>query len=208
LVGESGSGKSTLARLISRLDRPESGTLSARGNVQMVFQDPFASLNPARRVHHHLARPLRLHGHDEGGVRELLQSVGLDPAFARRFPHELSGGQRQRVALARALAADPKLLIADEPTSMLDASLRADLLALLRRLARDRGLGVLFITHDLASAAAIADRALVLYRGRIVERGAIADTLGEPSHEYTRRLIEAARFTPHTPEQATHEAVS
>jgi ABC-type glutathione transport system ATPase component/ABC-type dipeptide/oligopeptide/nickel transport system permease subunit len=202
LVGESGSGKSTLARLLSRLDRPDSGTLSDGGSVQMVFQDPFASLNPARRIRHHLARPLTLQGVPraelEARVHLLLAQVGLEPAeaFARRFPHELSGGQRQRVALARALARDPHVLVADEPTSMLDASLRADLLALLRRLARDRGLGVLFITHDLASAAAIADRVIVLYKGKIVEEGPVERTLRHPTHAYTRQLMAAARHAP------------
>jgi ABC-type glutathione transport system ATPase component len=122
--------------------------------------------------------------------------------MARRFPHELSGGQRQRVALARALAANPKLLVADEPTSMLDASLRAELLDLLRRLAEGRGLGVIFITHDLPSAAAIADRVIVLHCGRIVEQGPIAPTLRAPAHAYTRELLTAARL----PE--LHETVS
>jgi ABC-type glutathione transport system ATPase component/ABC-type dipeptide/oligopeptide/nickel transport system permease subunit len=202
LVGESGSGKSTLARLLSRLDTPDSGTLAAGGNVQMVFQDPFASLNPARRIRHHLARPLTLQGVPraelDARVYALRAQVGLEPAeaFAKRFPHELSGGQRQRVALARALARDPHVLVADEPTSMLDASLRADLLALLRRLARDRGLGVLFITHDLASAAAIADRVIVLYKGKIVEEGPVERTLRHPTHAYTRQLMAAARHAP------------
>jgi ABC-type glutathione transport system ATPase component/ABC-type dipeptide/oligopeptide/nickel transport system permease subunit len=166
LVGESGGGKSTLARILAGLDRPDRGSFRVDGLVQMVFQDPFASLNPARRIEHHLARPLAIH-RPSGDVASLLAAVGLDPAIARRFPHQLSGGQRQRVALARALAAEPRLLVADEPTSMLDASLRADLLALLRRTARDRGLGVLLITHDLASAAAFADRVVVLHRGSI-----------------------------------------
>jgi ABC-type glutathione transport system ATPase component/ABC-type dipeptide/oligopeptide/nickel transport system permease subunit len=199
VVGESGSGKSTLARILTELEQPDRGSFTiAGGDVQMVFQDPFASLNPARRVFHHLARPLQLHGKVtdlDAQVHELLSSVGLEPAaeIARRFPHELSGGQRQRVALARALAAEPRLLVADEPTSMLDASLRAELLALLRRLARERGLGVVFITHDLPSAAAIADRVLVLRRGRIIEEGQIGAVLREPSHAYTRELLEAAR---------------
>jgi ABC-type glutathione transport system ATPase component len=218
LVGESGSGKSTLARLLARLERPDHGTIRLDGKVQMVFQDPFASLNPARRVRHHLARPLLLHGESAGRglderIASLLTSVGLDPALAGRFPHELSGGQRQRVAVARALAAEPRLLVADEPTSMLDASLRADLLALLRRLARDRGLGVLLITHDLASAAAIADRVIVLHRGRVVEEGPIGPTLRAPVHPYTRALLDAARH-PSTDavaepkEPLVHEAIS
>jgi peptide/nickel transport system ATP-binding protein len=207
LVGASGSGKSTLARVLAGLERADAGGFTARGAVQMVFQDPFASLNPARRVHHHLARPLALSGLDDT-VDSLLASVGLAPsgAIARRFPHQLSGGQRQRVALARALAADPKILVADEPTSMLDASLRADLLALLRRVAAERGLGVLLITHDLASAAAVADRVIVLHRGRIVEHGAAATTLRAPVHPYTRQLLEAARYLP--TESVHHEAIS
>ncbi|HEY5924369.1 MAG TPA: ATP-binding cassette domain-containing protein [Kofleriaceae bacterium] len=204
IVGASGSGKSTLARILTGLEHADRGSFSIAGDVQMVFQDPFASLNPARRVYHHLARPLILRGVTDVDTRvtELLASVGLAPAIARRFPHELSGGQRQRVALARALAADPRLLVADEPTSMLDASLRAELLALLLRLARERGLGVIFITHDLRSAAAIADRVVVLSRGRIVEEGPIAATLRAPAHAYTRELLAAARL----PE--LHETVS
>jgi peptide/nickel transport system ATP-binding protein len=168
LVGESGGGKSTLARILVGLERPDRGSFRVDGVVQMVFQDPFASLNPARRIRHHLARPLAIH-RTPGDVPSLLAAVGLEPAIARRYPHELSGGQRQRVAIARALAARPRLLVADEPTSMLDASLRADLLALLRRTARERGVGVLLITHDLAGAAATADRVIQLYRGHIVE---------------------------------------
>jgi ABC-type glutathione transport system ATPase component len=227
LVGESGSGKSTMAKLLARLERPDRGTIRVDGadvlagserahhrRVQMVFQDPFASLNPARRIRHHLARPLAIHGHVatrdlDTRVEALLTSVGLEPAaaIARRFPHELSGGQRQRVALARALAAEPRLLIADEPTSMLDASLRADLLALLRRLARDRGLGVLFITHDLSSAAAIADHVIVLRRGKVVEAGAVGATLRHPSHPYTRELLAAARHQPAVAAGTTPAAV-
>jgi ABC-type glutathione transport system ATPase component/ABC-type dipeptide/oligopeptide/nickel transport system permease subunit len=213
VVGASGGGKSTLARLLSGLDRPDRGTVYVAGDdahrVQMVFQDPFASLNPARRVRHHLARPLRLHGGPQDldpRIESLLASVGLPPAIARRFPHELSGGQRQRVALARALAAGPRLLIADEPTSMLDASLRAELLALLRELADERGLGVVLVTHDLPSAASIADRVLVLRRGRVVEAGPIGPTLRAPSHAYTGELLDAARHYP--PSLELHEAVS
>jgi ABC-type glutathione transport system ATPase component/ABC-type dipeptide/oligopeptide/nickel transport system permease subunit len=213
VVGASGGGKSTLARLLIGLDRPDHGMVRVAGDgahrVQMVFQDPFASLNPARRIRHHLARPLRLHGGPQDldqRIESLLATVGLPGVIARRFPHELSGGQRQRVALARALAANPRLLIADEPTSMLDASLRAELLALLRELAHERGLGVVFITHDLPSAAAIADRVLVLRRGRVVEDGPIGPTLRAPSHAYTGELLDAARHCP--PSLELHEAVS
>jgi oligopeptide/dipeptide ABC transporter ATP-binding protein len=215
LVGESGSGKSTLARLLARLDTPDGGSLrlggvdvlaqerrgaslAYRGRVQMVFQDPFASLNPVHTVAHHLERPLLRHGRATPAeltarVHALLESVGLTPAesFARRFPHELSGGQRQRVAVARALAVEPDVIIADEPTSMLDVSTRRGVLQLLRGLTRERGIGILFITHDLASARHLADRILVLYAGGVVEAGRTADVLSAPRHPYTRLLLSA-----------------
>ncbi|MCP3139312.1 ABC transporter ATP-binding protein [Pyxidicoccus xibeiensis] len=216
LVGESGSGKSTLARLLARLDSPDGGrlqlggvdvlageqrgaSLAYRGRVQMVFQDPFASLNPAHTVAYHLERPLLRHGRAtqanlQARVYSLLESVGLTPpeSFARRFPHELSGGQRQRVAVARALAVEPDVIIADEPTSMLDVSTRRGVLQLLRGLTRgEHGIGMLFITHDLASARHLADRILVLYAGRVVESGPTAQVLSAPRHPYTRLLLSA-----------------
>lgn len=236
LVGESGSGKSTLARLVLRLDAPDGGeirldgedvlareprraSLRYRGRVQMVFQDPFGSLNPVHDVAHHLVRPLLRHGKalnparpvgahlegplrrhrraDPGAVRarvlELLRTVGLEPAeeFAGRHPYELSGGQRQRVAIARALAVEPDLLVADEPTSMLDVSIRMGILNLLAQLKRERRLGILLITHDLASARYLADRVLVLYRGRVVEDGPSAEVVESPAHPYTRALLES-----------------
>jgi peptide/nickel transport system ATP-binding protein len=212
LVGTSGSGKSTIGRLITRLERPTAGELRWRGavladeartsrafrhGVQLIFQDPFAALNPARRIGHHLERPLALAGKARGkaalaaGVTRLLQTVGLGPAMARRFPHELSGGQRQRVCVARALAVEPALVVADEPTSMLDASLRAELLALLVAVTRDRGRAMLYITHDLGAARAIADRVLVLDHGRIVEAGPTAAVLDAPAHPHTRALMDA-----------------
>jgi peptide/nickel transport system ATP-binding protein len=217
LVGESGSGKSTLARIVARLERADAGalklegadvfrteprhaTLAYRARVQMVFQDPFASLNPAHRVRHHLARPLLVHGRaqkaDVGArVGELLESVGLHPAadFVDQYPHALSGGQRQRVAVARALAAGPKVIIADEPTSMLDASTRVGVLDLLRRLTRERGIAILLITHDLATARHLADRVVVLAGARVVEQGVTASVFESPSHPYTRQLLEASR---------------
>jgi ABC-type glutathione transport system ATPase component len=217
LVGESGSGKSTLARIVARLESADSGALKLEGadvfrteprhaslayraRVQMVFQDPFASLNPVHRVSHHLARPLLLHGRaqpaDVGArVNDLLESVGLSPAaeFAERHPHSLSGGQRQRVAVARALAAGPKVIVADEPTSMLDASTRVGVLDLLRRLVRERGIAVLLITHDLATARHLADRVVVLAGARVVEQGATSQVFESPAHAYTRQLIEASR---------------
>jgi len=214
LVGESGSGKSTIARLLMRLARADGGEARLGGEdvfrseprgasreyrrrVQMVFQDPFGSLNPAHDVEHHVARPVvRLGGartRDEVQARviELLRIVGLEPAeeFLHRHPYELSGGQRQRVAIARSLAADPDLLVADEPTSMLDVSIRIGILKLLAQLKRERGLAILLITHDIASARYLADRILVLYRGRIVEDGPSEEVVGAPMHPYTRALV-------------------
>jgi ABC-type glutathione transport system ATPase component len=215
LVGESGSGKSTIARLLLRLVRPDAGelrldgvdvlageprgaSLAYRRRVQMVFQDPFGSLNPVHGVAHHLTRPMRRHGRSgPGGLRaralELLRTVGLEPAeeYLERHPHELSGGQRQRVAVARALAVEPELLVADEPTSMLDVSIRTGVLNLLARLKRERGLAIVLITHDLASARYLADRILVLHRGRIVEDGPSRDVVTAPAHPYTRSLLAA-----------------
>jgi peptide/nickel transport system ATP-binding protein len=226
LVGESGSGKSTIGRLLARLEPPASGAihwqgrdvlaergrpkLAFRGAVQLIFQDPFASLNPARRVHHHLERPLRLHGKAktraevDTQIAHLLETVGLRPAaaLAARFPHELSGGQRQRVSLARALAVNPALIIADEPTSMLDASLRGELLTLLASLTRGEGRGLILITHDLGAARVIADRIVVLYAGKIVEAGPTNAVLGAPAHPYTAALLASipgpAPFVPAT----------
>jgi len=213
LVGESGSGKSTVARLLLRLETPDGGEirldgqdllagrarrvpLAYRRRVQMVFQDPFGSLNPMHDVAHHIVRPLRRHGRARGAearVRalELLRDVGLEPAeeFIDRHPWELSGGQRQRVAIARALAVEPDLLVADEPTSMLDVSIRMGILNLLAGLKRDRRLAVLLITHDLASARYLADRILVLFRGRVVEDGPAAEVVDAPAHPYTRALL-------------------
>lgn len=213
LVGESGSGKSTVARLLLRLEpadggqiflegedvlarEPRRASLSYRGRVQMVFQDPFGSLNPVHNVEHHLLRPLRRHGRAMAAdarsrAIELLRIVGLEPAeeFISRHPYELSGGQRQRVAIARALAVQPDLLVADEPTSMLDVSIRMGILNLLARLKREQGLAILLITHDLASARYLADRILVLFRGRVVEDGPSSAVVESPAHPYTRALI-------------------
>jgi peptide/nickel transport system ATP-binding protein len=216
LVGESGSGKSTIARLLLRLEPADAGEARLDGDdvfrreprrasrafrrrVQMVFQDPFGSLNPAHDVAHHLVRPLlRLApGVTARDAREralaLLRTVGLEPAgeFLHRHPYELSGGQRQRVAIARALAADPELLVADEPTSMLDVSIRMGILNLLAQLKRDRDLAILLITHDLAAARFLAERIVVLYRGRIVEDGPAAAVVEAPAHAYTRALLAA-----------------
>ena len=216
LVGESGSGKSTAAKMLARLEQPSAGkilfegrdilseepkraSLGYRSAVQMIFQDPFGSLNPVHRIAHHLERPLLRHGKVKGKedvrkkVIELLETVGLTPAeeFASKFPHECSGGQRQRVAIARALAVEPKLILADEPTSMLDVSLRIGVLNLMRDLKNERGIAYLFITHDLASASYFADRILVMYAGTVVESIPAADLSREAKHPYTRLLLSA-----------------
>ncbi|WP_454854672.1 ABC transporter ATP-binding protein [Promicromonospora soli] len=215
LVGESGSGKSTVARTLARLETPTSGEIlldgqpvsgsrtamrAYRNDVQMVFQDPFASLNPFHTVEHHLERPLQLHGMARGReavaehVRGLLERVSLTPAevYAAKRPHEMSGGQRQRVAIARALAPGARFLVADEPVSMLDVSIRLGVLNLLARLQREENLGVLYITHDLATARHFSDEILVMYRGRVVERGPSDQVILDPQHDYTKTLLAAA----------------
>jgi len=215
LVGESGSGKSTVARLISRLYEPTEGRILFRGEdvskvrgrrnlvryrsqVQMIFQDPFASLNPVKRVQHHLARPLLIHGlvsrrDVSARVEELLASVGLVPPdqIAQKYPHQLSGGQRQRVAIARALAVEPAVILADEPISMLDVSIRLGILNLMLDLKRKLDLAFLYVTHDIASARYVADEVLVMYAGQIVEQGKTDDVLQTPLHPYTRLLLSA-----------------
>jgi peptide/nickel transport system ATP-binding protein len=164
----------------------------------MIFQDPFASLNPVKRVEHHVARPLRIHGlasrRDVGDrVRELLDSVGLVPPdeIAAKYPHQLSGGQRQRVAIARALAVEPAVILADEPISMLDVSIRLGILNLIVDLKQRRNIAFLYVTHDIASARYVADEVLVMYAGQIVEQGATDDVLQTPLHPYTRLLLSA-----------------
>src|SRR4051794_461841 len=215
LVGESGSGKSTVARLLSRLYTPTAGKilyngqdmstrqgrkdlLAYRSHVQMIFQDPFASLNPVKRIEHHIARPLQIHGicrrgDVEGRVRDLLARVGLVPPgeIAQKYPHQLSGGQRQRVAIARALAVEPSVILADEPISMLDVSIRIGILNLILQLKRELGIAFLYITHDIASARYVADEVLVMYRGRIVEQGPTDAVLLDPRHAYTKLLLSA-----------------
>jgi peptide/nickel transport system ATP-binding protein len=215
LVGESGSGKSTVARLLARLYDPSDGAVFFAGSdvsrmrrrrdlrryraqVQMIFQDPFGSLNPVKTIRHHLERPLRVHkvvprGEIDERIEELLQTVGLVPPneVAAKYPHELSGGQRQRVAIARALAVEPKIVLADEPTSMLDVSIRIGILNLMIRLKEELEIAFLYVTHDLASARYIADDILVMYAGQIVECGPIEQVLGDPLHPYTRLLLAA-----------------
>ncbi len=211
LVGESGSGKSTLARAIVRLVIPESGAIRfhdtdlrplSRGQwkpfrkrIQMVFQDPAASLNPRRRVGDIIAEGPVAHGEPRHKARaraiELLRLVQLDPGAADRFPHEFSGGQRQRIGIARALAMEPELLIADEPVSALDVSVQAQILELLEDLRVRLNLTMLFITHDLRVAAQICDRVAVMRRGIIVEQGPTAEVFANPTHDYTRALLDS-----------------
>lgn len=215
IVGESGSGKSTLMRLLVALDRPTSGTISFRGtplgrtdreladlraSVQLVFQDPRSSLDPRMRIGDTIVEPLRspvLRGRRDvpasAGERlgEVMAQVGLDPSLARRYPHELSGGQRQRVAIARALAPRPQVLVADEPVSALDVSVRAQVLNLLLELVEREGLTLVFVSHDLSVVRHLCDEVAVLRRGQIVEQGPVAEVYQHPQHEYTRELLAA-----------------
>ncbi|MCW4466340.1 ATP-binding cassette domain-containing protein [Glutamicibacter sp. MNS18] len=211
LVGESGSGKSTLARCLAILETPDSGEIRVHGkkinglggaaarryrsDVQMIFQDPFGSLNPTFRVEHILQRALALHQPKLTSSRaemvRLVTTVGLAPEVLGSFPHELSGGQRQRIAIARVLAAKPSVILADEPTSMLDVSVRIGVLNLLHKLRDEHGITILYVTHDLASARYLADRIAVLHEGRIVESGESVQLLDSPTHPYTRLLVGA-----------------
>ncbi len=213
LVGESGCGKSTLGRTIMQLIRPTSGHVFLEGkelsalsdhdirrerlNFQMIFQDPYASLNPRMTVLDTLSEAIRtrhpgLRGADLlARVAELLRIVGLNPAQMRRYPHEFSGGQRQRVAIARALAPKPELIIADEPVSALDVSIQSQILNLLKRLTREMGLTMIFISHDLSVVRFIADRIAVMYLGKIIELGKAEDVVDRPLHLYTKALMSA-----------------
>jgi oligopeptide/dipeptide ABC transporter ATP-binding protein len=213
IVGESGCGKTTTANMLLGLlpategrvllAGSEVGTMSRRElsrlrrNIQMIFQDPYESLNPRMRIAEIVAEPLKVHG--EAGtpaeeaqrVHDALSQAGMTPpeAYLGRYPFELSGGQRQRVAIAAALTLRPRVLVADEPVSMLDVSIRAEILNLLRSLADDHGIAVVMITHDLSTVAAFADRVAVMYLGRIVELGPTAQVLADPQHPYTRALL-------------------
>ncbi|MGB3437901.1 MAG: ABC transporter ATP-binding protein [Actinophytocola sp.] len=212
LVGQSGSGKSTIAKLITGIERPDSGTVMFgdvavhrlrgralrryRKDVQLVFQDPFSALNPVRTVRQTLVRPLRNHlGLSEKEARSrmapLMDAVGLSPVFLDRYPHQLSGGQRQRVVVARALAPEPSILIADEPISMLDVSIRAEIIELLDRLVHERDLAMLYITHDLLSARLLADEVLVLNKGTVVEDGPAIEVIRNAKAPYTKLLLDA-----------------
>lgn len=216
LVGESGSGKSTTARVLARLIEPTSGellyngrdvfkdeprhaSLTYRADVQMVFQDPFGSLNPAHPIRYLLERPLKIHKKVKSRrelndrIDELLTTVGLQPTgeVAAKYPYQLSGGQRQRVAFARALAVEPKVMLADEPVSMLDVSIRVGILNLMERLKEERGISFLYITHDIASARYIGDQTNVMYAGRMVESAESIELIDQPAHPYTKLLLSA-----------------
>jgi peptide/nickel transport system ATP-binding protein len=216
IVGESGSGKSTVARMLAGQETLTSGEVRLDGNVvhvkhrkafraykrevQMVFQDPFASLNSVHTVRHHLMRPIKIHRGIQGRqaieeeMSRLLNLVSMTPPelFLPKYPHELSGGQRQRVAIARAIAASPRVLLADEPISMLDVSIRLDILRLLSDLRETLELAMLYITHDIASARYVADEILVMYAGEIVERGPAEEVTQKPAHPYTQLLVSSA----------------
>jgi len=211
VVGESGAGKTTVARMLAKIVTPDAGEVLLDGRpapngrpksyaatVQMVFQDPFASLNPVHRVRHQLVRPLEIHhiadGHVDQAAEELLRRVSLEPAaqYLNKFPYELSGGQRQRVAIARALAVRPRVLLADEPVSMLDVSIRLGVLNLLADL-RDRDrLAILYVTHDIASARYLADTIVVMYAGQLVEAAPSVSLTDHAAHPYTQLLLAAA----------------
>jgi oligopeptide/dipeptide ABC transporter ATP-binding protein len=210
IVGESGSGKTTLGKTMLRLYRPQAGTIRYAGadittqgdaglrpfrrELQMIFQDPLSSFNPRVRIGDALALPLRLHrlcapADSDGEVARLLAKVGLSLRFKERYPHEMSGGQLQRVAIARALALRPRLIVADEPVSKLDVSVRAQILNLFRDVQEDTGVALIFVTHDLRVARYLCNRIAVMFFGRLVEIGPTADLFARPRHPYTRQLL-------------------
>lgn len=214
LVGESGSGKSTIARLLAKVYAPTRGEIFYRGRalkklrsrkdlmwyrgeVAMVFQDPFSAFNPVFRVSHGVKRSLALHrpdvnrGQRQQEAERVFESVGLNAKMLRRFPYEMSGGERQRVGFAQALALGPKLILADEPVSMLDVSIRAGVLNMMASLRDQEGVSLLYITHDIASARYVADRVIVMYAGHLVEEGPTETILGDPKHPYTQLLLSA-----------------
>lgn len=229
LVGESGSGKSTVARLLARVYRPTRGEILYRGRplgsvrvgsyrqrVQMVFQDPYSSLNPVFRASHGVTRAIKLHRRVRSRrdrremAIEMLESVGLVPGedLLRKYPYELSGGQRQRFGFAQALACNPELILADEPVSMLDVSIRIGVLNLMQELRRREGVSFLYITHDIASARYVADRLVVMYAAKVVEEGPTEDVLQHPKHPYTQLLLSAVPdpYAPIEPDEAPEVA--
>ncbi|MDD1793317.1 ABC transporter ATP-binding protein [Enterovibrio sp. ZSDZ42] len=215
IVGESGSGKSTGARILSRIYKETCGSITFKGQsltdyvseygeleyarqVQMIFQDPFSSLNPVHNIYHHIARPLLIHKRANKQnlaekVYALLELVGLSPAVetAQKFPHELSGGQRQRVAIARAIAVDPEVILADEPISMLDVSVRLGILNLMADLKEKHGIAFMYITHDIATARYFAEKTAVMYVGHMVEWGESDSVTQNPQHPYSKLLLSA-----------------
>jgi oligopeptide/dipeptide ABC transporter ATP-binding protein len=230
LVGESGSGKSTMARLLAQVYQPTTGRITFQGkdvsqlrgrrdqlkyrsDVPMVFQDPFASLNPVYKVSHGIMRGLKLHRpeldararHEE--LLRVVAAVGLNPPeeIIERYPYELSGGQRQRIGFAQALAYRPKLILADEPVSMLDVSIRIGLLNVMAKLRDEEGVSILYITHDIASARYVSDRVMVMYGGHVVESGPTETVLADPQHPYTQLLLSAVP-DPRAPLEITTEA--
>ena len=230
LVGESGSGKSTMARLLAQVYKPTTGQITFQGkdvaqlrgrkaqlkyrsDVPMVFQDPFASLNPVYKVSHGIKRGLKLHRpelsaaerHEE--LLRVVSAVGLNPPeeIIERYPYELSGGQRQRIGFAQALAYRPKLILADEPVSMLDVSIRIGLLNVMAKLRDVEGVSILYITHDIASARYVSDRVMVMYGGHVVEAGPTESVLADPQHPYTQLLLSAVP-DPRAPLEITTEA--
>ena len=212
IVGESGSGKSTVLRMMLRLARPTAGQVyhqgadvwSLRGDalqqfrrqVQAVFQDPMSSFNPRQSIEAILAAPLEVHSigtrsERRDAVEQVLARVGLQPSFARRYPHQLSGGQRQRVAIARAIVLRPAVVLADEPTSALDVSVQAQILNLFKDMKKELGLTYVFVSHNLGVIRYLSDKVAVMYRGTIVEFGATKDVFANPQHDYTRTLLQA-----------------
>lgn len=210
LVGESGCGKSTTGRAILQLYKPTSGEVIYQGrdltkldggdmrkmrrHLQMIFQDPYASLNPRMTVGSIISEPMQIHNlvpRDQRNrrVQELLETVGLNPYFANRYPHEFSGGQRQRIGVARALAASPDFIVADEPVSALDVSIQAQIIGLLKRVCRERGAAVMLITHDMGVIAETCDRVAVMYAGRVAEIGPVHEVINHPAHPYTVGLM-------------------